>query len=353
MSYCSKCGAEIIDKSSLYCQRCGANLKSERTVIKHEAPLVRPKRNINIKLVIAVLGFALVVSAVWGIITTFRLSVIQTTLQQTQITLSQTQSELADNKQQLTGAQAELSLTEKNLTQTQSILSQTQTQLTSAQTELNNTKTQLSSTQSQLSSTTSELTSTTSLLSDTQSQLASSMQQLSDYKKTMLALGITIHSSTTSWTFNGLTWTHNDNSQAVNPTWNQLMTFIAQDKTDQYPYNINSFNCVNYSTTVYNNAETLNIETAMVTLNLRNSTAGHAVNAFITSDYGLVYVDCTGNDAIARVETGKVYRAVVPGTVQPGQVRNDTWWDALTGNYYYLSNNYGGQAVVGSIDIWW
>jgi hypothetical protein len=131
-----------------------------------------------------------------------------------------------------------------------------------------------------------------------------------------------------------------------------LITFIAQDKTDQHPYNINSFNCVNYATTVYNNAETSNIEAATVTLNLRNSTVGHAVNAFITSDYGLVYVDCTGNDAIARVEAGKVYRAVAPGAVQTSQVRNNTYWDSLR-SYYYLSNDYGGQAVVDSIDIFW
>jgi uncharacterized phage infection (PIP) family protein YhgE len=301
----------------------------------------------------------LALALVWGIITTNSLSAARTTLQQTQITLSQTQNELTDANRQLNDVTTELSTTQANLTQTQNILSQTQTQLDITKTELSSTKTQLSATeiqlsttQSQLSSANSDLSSAKSQLSDTQSQLASAMQQLTDYKKTMLALGITIHSSPTAWTFNGLTWTHNDNPQAVNPTWNQLTTFIAQDKTDQHAYNINSFNCVNYATTVYNNAETSNIEAATVTMNLQNSAAGHAVNAFITSDYGLVYVDCTGNDAIARVEAGKVYRAVSPGAVQPGQVRNDTWWDALR-SYYYLSNDSGGQAVVASIDIFW
>ena len=307
------------------------------------------------------------IALAWGIITTFRLSASRITLQQTQVMLSQKQTELTTAKQQLADAQAELSATKDTLTQTQSILSQTQTQLDTTQTQLDSTKTQLSATQtqlsttqiqlsttqSQLSSANSDLSSAKSQLADTQSQLASSMQQLTDYKKTMLALGITVHSSTTTWTFNGLTWTHNDNPQAVNPTWNQLITFIALDKTDQHPYDIKSFNCVNYATTVYNNAETSNIETATVTLNLRNSTTGHAVNAFITSDYGLVYVDCTEHDVIARIEAGKVYRAVSTGGIQPGQVWNDAWWDALTGNYYYLPNSYGGQAIIDSIDIYW
>ena len=316
--------------------------------------------NISKGRLILLVAVPLALALVWGIITTNSLSAARTTLQQTQITLSQTQNELTDTKQQLNDVTIELSTTQANLTQTQNILSQTQTQLDTTKTELSSTKTQLSATQvqlsntqSQLSSANSDLSSAKSQLSDTQSQLASAMQQLTDYKKTMLALGITIHSSPTAWTFNGLTWTHNDNPQAVNPTWNQLTTFIAQDKTDQHAYNINSFNCVNYATTVYNNAETSNIEAATVTMNLQNSAAGHAVNAFITSDYGLVYVDCTGNDAIARVEAGRVYRAVAPGAVQPGHVRNDTWWDALAGNYYYLPNDFGGQAVVASIDIWW
>ena len=294
--------------------------------------------------------FAIVLA--WGIFTTLRLSSTRATMQQNLVVLTQTQNELASTKQQLTDVQTELVTAQDNLTQTQSTLTQTQTQLNTAKTELSNTKNQLLTTQSQLSTANSALSSTQSQLSDAQSQLTSSQQQLADYTKTMQALGISVHSSTT-WNFNGQQWTHTDNSQATNPTWNQLTTFITQDKTDQHPYNVQSFNCVNYATTVYNNAETSSIESAMVTIKLRNSTAGHAVDAFITSDYGLVYVDCTGYDAIARVEVGKVYRAVSPGTVQPGQVRNDSWWDALRGNYYYLSNDLGGQAVVDSIDIYW
>jgi myosin heavy subunit len=330
--------------------------------------------NISKGKLILLLAIPLAMALVWGIITTNRLSASRTTLQQTQATLTQTQTELASARQQVADLQAELKTTQDNLTQTKSTLAQTQTQLNSTTLDLNNTKldlnntkldlsntkldlsntqNQLSTAQSQLSSANTELTSVKSQLADTQAQLASSMQQLTDYKKTMQALGIAVHSSTTTWTFNGLTWTHTDNSQAVNPTWNQMITFIAQDKTDQHPYDIKSFNCVNYATTVYNNAERLNIETATVTLNLRNSSVGHAVNAFITSDYGLVYVDCTTSDTIARVETGKVYRAVALGTIQPTQVRNDAWWDALTGNYYYLPGNSGGQAIVDSIDIYW
>ena len=316
--------------------------------------------NITKGKLIIILSIPFIIALAWGIFTTLHLSSTQATLKQSLATLSQTQNELTTTKQQLTDVQTELKSTQDTLTRTQTTLFQTQNeltgtkqQLTDVKVDLSTTQTQLSSTQDQLSSASSELSSTKSQLSDSQSQLASSMQQLDDCRKTLLALGITVHSSTTTWSFNGLQWIHNDNTQATNPTWAQLTSFIAQDKTDQHPYDIDSFNCVNYATTVYNNAEDSHMETAVVTVTLRNDYIGHAVDAFITSDYGLVYVDCTQQDTISRVEVGKTYRAVSPADIPPSQMRNDSWWDALSNNYYYLPANNGGQAVVTSIDIYW
>jgi hypothetical protein len=80
--------------------------------------------------------------------------------------------------------------------------------------------------------------------------------------------------------------------------------------------------------------------------------AGHAVNALITRDYGLIFVDCTESDKISRVEAGKLYRAVSPGSMQLAQLNNDAWRDNLTGQYFFLTNEYGGQAVVDSTDIY-
>jgi len=308
-------------------------------------------------ILLAAIPFVIVLA--WGIITNANLSAARSDLKQSQLTLTQTQNELTDTKQQLTDAKTQLTTTQNTLTQTQTTLTQTQTQLDTTKTELTGTKTQLTTTQNQLTTTQNQLTGANAdlataktQLSDAQTQLATAQTLLADYKKTMQALGIAVHSNTTTWNFNGLSWAHNDSSQAVNPTWAQLTAFIAQDTTDQHVYNIKTYNCVNYATTVYNNAENLKIESATVTINLRNSSAGHAVNAFITSDYGLVYVDCTGSDAIARIQTGKVYRAAAPNVVSPAQVNNNSWWDGLR-NYYYVTNDLGGEAVVNSIDIYW
>lgn len=82
---------------------------------------------------------------------------------------------------------------------------------------------------------------------------------------------------------------------------------------------------------------------------------------FLTTDYGLVYVDCTdGPDTIARVKTGKVYRSVEINRVTGTNARNDSWWDALETCYYIvsrssynLSSGRWSEAVTSSIKIYW
>jgi myosin heavy subunit len=314
--------------------------------------------------IIALAAIPCAIALVWAIITNVNLSAAKSELKQTQADLTKTQTELTSTKQQLTDVKTELSSTQDTLSSTRITLSQTQSQLDStkidlgeAQTALGTAKNQLTIAQGQLASANTDLASAKTQLTDTQSQLASSMQQLSDANKVLAGLHIAVHSSPTAWAFNGLQWVHSDNTNAANPTWAGLLSFIAKDKTDQNPYNLKTFNCVNYATTVYNNAEAQGLETAMVTISLRSANGlpivGHAINAFITSDYGLVWVDCTGSDAISSVIQGKAYRAVDTNGIQPAQLNNNTWWQSLTGNYYYLPDTYGGQAVVDSIDIYW
>ena len=83
------------------------------------------------------------------------------------------------------------------------------------------------------------------------------------------------------------------NPGAKNPTWQQLKDFIHQDKTDEDTYNAVVNPCGAFAETIYNNAEANGIRAAFVAIDLKNSTMGHACNAFETTDMGMVYVDCT------------------------------------------------------------
>ena len=149
-----------------------------------------------------------------------------------------------------------------------------------------------------------------------------------------------------------------NNKDAKNPTYSELLSFLKQDKTDEFPYqyslsllglyygeaedqidlgriqkiidgveepdppNI----CADFAERLHNNAEMAGIRCAYVSLDMVGYTdpydfgiasdAGHACNAFETTDRGLVFIDCTGDsdnygpanhDTIVVVEIGKEY----------------------------------------------
>lgn len=77
------------------------------------------------------------------------------------------------------------------------------------------------------------------------------------------------------------------------PSWDQLVAFLKNDKTDDNLYDKNSFVCTNFSQMLHNNAEKAGIKAAYVGINFVKGPA-HALNAFNTSDKGLVYIDVTG-----------------------------------------------------------
>jgi len=138
-----------------------------------------------------------------------------------------------------------------------------------------------------------------------------------------------------------------NNENAVNPSYSQLVSFLRQDKTDEFPYSYiispgriyygtpeshvdlesiqniidgtaqpsNPGVCADFAERLHNNAEMAGIRCAYVSITLTGNT-GHACNAFQTTDRGLVYIDCTGisdsygpdnNDTIVDIQVGKQY----------------------------------------------
>jgi hypothetical protein len=116
-----------------------------------------------------------------------------------------------------------------------------------------------------------------------------------------------------------------NNQYAVDPSYSQLVSFLRQDNTDQFPYiytgSIPGFYygsaeshvdldriqdiidgtaqpgnpdvCGDFAERLHNNAELAGIRCAYVSVGLAG-TPGHACDAFQTTDRGLVYVDVTG-----------------------------------------------------------
>jgi hypothetical protein len=110
------------------------------------------------------------------------------------------------------------------------------------------------------------------------------------------------------------------NPAAVEPTFAQLESFLLLDKTDQNIYVPGAYVCTDFARDVYNNAEKAGIRAAFVGIKFNGISEGHALNAFMTTDKGLVFIDCTGlealqagptdNDKIVTVKIGIDYQPV-------------------------------------------
>jgi hypothetical protein len=105
----------------------------------------------------------------------------------------------------------------------------------------------------------------------------------------------------------------NNNRNAVDPTYHQLMNFLTLDDSDKIPYNYSNFESTDFAERVHDNAEAAGYKCAWVDINFVNNGATHACNAFNTVDQGLVFIDCTNsgnldNDKIVDLKVGKGYR---------------------------------------------
>jgi len=88
-----------------------------------------------------------------------------------------------------------------------------------------------------------------------------------------------------------------NNPEAVDPTWDQVVSFLKADRTDEMEYVDEDFMCGAFAQDVHNNAEKAGIRAAWVGVDLAGQPIGHAVNAFNTTDRGLVFTDSTGQTA--------------------------------------------------------
>lgn len=92
-----------------------------------------------------------------------------------------------------------------------------------------------------------------------------------------------------------------NNPAAVDPTWQQVKDFLAADKTDERDYVPGDFVCSSFAQDVHNNAEKAGIRAAWVAIDLEGKPIGHALNAFDTTDRGLVFTDSTGDTEEANM----------------------------------------------------
>jgi len=166
-----------------------------------------------------------------------------------------------------------------------------------------------------------------------------------------------------------------NNKNAADPTYSQLLNFLQNNKTDQYPYILTSRPlgsyygtaeshvdlkniqniidgttnpgnpdvCADFAERLHNDAEMAGIRCAYVSMEL--SVGGHACNAFQTTDRGLIYVDDTGPSqephplrSVKTVNQIVVGRPYIPIAIFP-----ETGWSQV----------YQSVGTVTNMEIFW
>ena len=118
-----------------------------------------------------------------------------------------------------------------------------------------------------------------------------------------------------------------ENAQSRDPSWEQLRGFVLNDDTDEQPYILNSFVCTDFAAMLHDSAEAAGIRAAYVSVDFGDG-PGHALNAFNTTDRGLVYIDCTGQGL----------NTATPGMTLDGQ---DTTMNYDKAAYVAVGHEYG------------
>ncbi len=100
------------------------------------------------------------------------------------------------------------------------------------------------------------------------------------------------------------------------PAYEEVITFLRQDKTDENRYIEDDYGvyvCSHFVRDVGNNAEEAGLRSAFV--ELRYSDGGHSIIAFDTIDEGLVYFDVQSDDRVRPVIGKRYYQCIEP---EPG-----------------------------------
>jgi hypothetical protein len=222
--------------------------------------------------------------------------------------LTATQSQLADTKTEVVTTQAKLTTTQAELTQTH-------TDLTTVQSELTTTQNKLLAASANLTATLKKLTATEADYTAVKAQLATETEQSDTLKEALDALQANYDRTTAGYGY-----------VLKDPTYRELKSFIAADRTDENEYIVDSYVCEDFSADVKVHAMQQKIRCAYVSIRFIGDKA-HAIVAFNTTDKGIVYIEPQSDEEV-NLQAGKHYwqQCVIPkpGTYYLAPDYNDT-----------------------------
>ncbi len=126
-----------------------------------------------------------------------------------------------------------------------------------------------------------------------------------------------------------------------NPSWAQLKDFLYEDDTDKMAYVYPTTVCHHFASRLQQNAQAAGWRCAYVVVELEGypdwhgygipSRTSHALNAFETTDRGLVFIDCTSAPGF-RGNADKIVDVKVGGQYIPKSIFPEPGWSSTWGN---------------------
>jgi len=92
----------------------------------------------------------------------------------------------------------------------------------------------------------------------------------------------------------------------LDPTFGQVMTFLSEDNTDEHKYDVDNYNCVEFSNQLIFNATKAGLNAYYVSITYGVGEGGHAVVAFNTLDKGYIFVE-PQSDTVLHLAVGREY----------------------------------------------
>jgi len=180
----------------------------------------------------------------------------------------------------------------------------------------------------QISNLTSSLFSYENDVIELQEELNITVDQLTEIKEELLQVNLSLQENASE-----LTELKSGNKfELHDPTYNEVYSFIASDKTNENTYIEDIFDCEHFSQQINNNAESLGIRCAIVVVYFQETNTGHMIVGFNTVDNGMVYIEPQTDEWVENLVAGNEYwtDCVVPKNGYYYQdVSNDTVKEVL------------------------
>jgi len=233
------------------------------------------------------------------------------------------ESALATTQSELTDTQSNLTTTEAKLTTKDAELTQTRADLTETENDLTTTETKLAATSADLTTTKTKLTTAEAGYAAAKAQLATATEESAALEEELAALQVNYDRTVAGYDY-----------VLKDPTYKELKSFIAADKTDANQYIVNVYVCHDFAADVKANAASQKkFRCAYVYMDFNDS--AHAIVAFNTTDKGIIYIEPQSDEEV-NLQVGWHYwtQCVIP----------------KAGTYYNASNY--DDTVQSFNDIW-